>query len=48
MNKVATLLKKTLTQVFSREFCENFQNIYSTEHLGATVSDISIEFMKCF
>ena len=29
----ATLLKKTLTKVFSCEFCEIFKNNFFTEHL---------------
>ena len=38
-NKVAGVKKKkTLTQVFSSEFCEVFKNIYFTEHLRTTVS----------
>ena len=28
--------KETLAQVFSREFCEIFKNIFFTEHLRAT------------
>ena len=34
----ATLLKKTLAQVFSFEFCEISKNTFFTEHLRATVS----------
>ena len=30
--------KETLAQVFSREFCENSENTFFTEHLRATVS----------
>ena len=29
----ATLLKKTLTQVFSYEYCEIFKNSYFEDHL---------------
>ena len=32
------LSKKTLQQVFSREFCETFKNTYFTEHSQATAS----------
>ena len=32
----ATLLKKTLTQVFSCEFCKIFRNTFFTEHLWTT------------
>ena len=36
----ATLLKKkTLSQVFSCEFCEIYKNTFSTEDLVATASD---------
>ena len=43
-NKVAGLAcnfikKKTLTQVFSCEFCEISKNIYFTEHLRTTASE---------
>ena len=37
--RTATLLKKeSLTQVFSREFCEISKNTFFTEHLWATAS----------
>ena len=32
----ATLLKETLAQVFSGEFCEIFKNTFFTEHLLTT------------
>ena len=38
----ATLLKKRLPQVFSCEFCEISKNIFFTEHLGATVSKMTL------
>ena len=31
---------ETLTQVFSREFCEIFQTTFFTEHLRATASQL--------
>ena len=34
----ATLVKKTLVQVFSCEFCEISKNNFFTEHLWATAS----------
>ena len=34
----ATLLKKTLAQVFSYEFCEIFKNTFFTKHLRTTAS----------
>ena len=34
--KSATLLKTTLAQVFSCEFCEIFKNIFFTEHFWTT------------
>ena len=43
-NKVAgrptTLLKKTLAQVFSCEFCEISKNTCFTEHLWTNASDV--------
>ena len=30
--------KETLAQVFSREFCKIFKNIFSTEHLSTSAS----------
>ena len=33
----ATLLKNTLTQVLSYEFCERFKNTYSVEYLRMAV-----------
>ena len=43
LNKVAGLSnfikKETLTQVFSREFCETFKNTYFEEHLQTAASD---------
>ena len=38
----ATLLKKTLTQVFSCKFCEFSENNFFTEHLCTTASNIFI------
>ena len=35
----ATLLKKRLAQVFSREFCEIFEKTFFTEYLWTTDSD---------
>ena len=35
----STLLKKTLTKVFSCEFCEIYKNTFFTEHLWATASE---------
>ena len=35
----STLLKKTLTRVFSCEFCEIYNNTFFTEHLWATASE---------
>ena len=37
--KPATLLRKTLAQVFSCEFCEIFKNTFSTEHIQMTASE---------
>ena len=37
--QLATLLKKTLGQVFSCKFCEIFKNTFFIEHLWVTVSD---------
>ena len=37
-NSAENLLKETLAQVFSREFCEIFKNTFFTEHLRTTVS----------
>ena len=34
--RTTTLLKKTLAQVFSCEFCEIFKNTFFTEHHRAT------------
>ena len=34
----------TLTQVFSKKFCETFQNTFFVEHLRATISD-SVQFI---
>ena len=39
-----TLLKKTVAQVFSGEFCEISTNNFFTEHLRATASGI---YQKC-
>ena len=42
-NKVAggscNIIKDTLAQVFSCEFCEIFKNTFFTEHLWVTASD---------
>ena len=42
LNSVSTarkcIEKETPTQIFSREFCKNFQNIFSTEYLRTTTS----------
>ena len=48
--------KETLVQVFSSEFCEISNNIFSTEHLWTTASGvlitdcelISFTFLFCF
>ena len=37
--RTATLLKKTLTQVFSCEYCEIFKNTYYEELLGTAASE---------
>ena len=45
----ATLItKKTLSQVFSCEFSEIFISVFFTEHLWATVSELSKENLKNF
>ena len=41
--KPATLLNKTLAQVFYCEFCENSKNIFFTEHLRTTASEFITE-----
>ena len=46
-NKVAGLqgckfIKKTPTQVFSREYCEIFKNTYFEEHLRTAASVYSV------
>ena len=38
-----TLLKKTLAQVFSCEFCEVSKSTFFTEHLWATVSEAGLK-----
>ena len=43
----ATLLKKTLTQVFSCKFCEISKNTFFTEHHRATASETGF-FKKIF
>ena len=40
--RAATLLKETLTQVFSCEFCEISKNNFFTEHLRATASGFCV------
>ena len=44
LSKVPTLLKETLTQVFSCEFCENFKITIFTKHLWATASVCAVTF----
>ena len=41
-NKIATLLKTTLTQVFYCEYCEIFKNTYFEEHLPSAASVTSL------
>ena len=36
------ITKDTLAQVFSCEFCEIFKNIFFTEHLRTTGSDLTV------
>ena len=43
----ATLLKETLVQVFSCEFCEIFKNTFFTEHFRTTASVI-IKYFLCY
>ena len=43
--KPATLLNKTLAQVFYSEFCENSKNIFFTEHLRTTASEFITEML---
>ena len=40
--RAATLLKETLAQVFSCEFCEISKNNFFTEHLRATASGFCV------
>ena len=39
----ASLLKKRLAQVFSREFCEISKNTFFTEHLRTTASRAKVQ-----
>ena len=42
----AALLKKTLAQVFSYEFCEISKNTFFTEHLRTTASELLSNFFS--
>ena len=44
LRPVTLFKKETLAQVLSCEFCEFFKNIFFTEHLWATASEVSNEY----
>ena len=49
LNKVADLnciMKETLAQVFSCEFCKYSKNTFFTEHLGTTVSKETLKSIE--
>ena len=40
--------KETLAQMFSREFCEIFNNTFFTEHLWTTASDFQEIYVETY